>query len=107
MSRAAVHLLPDDHPAYIPGVGEVTLGDIRPVRKEPLTLADPLEPTLAMWEFIATHPRTTLDAWQTFGATERASGGPPSSASTSAGKGALSKSSGTSKGKGTNGASST
>ena len=47
--------LPDSHAVYVPGVGEVTIGEIVISRaeQEP-TLADEWEATLVMWEDIAT-----------------------------------------------------
>lgn len=52
--------LPGDHPAYVPGVGEVTVGVIR--ANKPLPIYHPEEEaTLAMWRFIARHPHAR--AW--------------------------------------------
>ena len=48
----AIAELPDATPCYIPGVGEVTVGEIRG-EQEP-ALDDEWEATLVMWEDIAT-----------------------------------------------------
>lgn len=44
--------LPDDQPCYVPGFGEVTLGEIRHTEPEPAL--DQWEATLQMWEDIVT-----------------------------------------------------
>jgi hypothetical protein len=65
VSRALAELVPSSV-LYVPGVGEVTLGELLAARvpEQVPDLADPLEPTLAMWEHIVMNPRCTPEEWR-------------------------------------------
>ena len=52
----SLHTLPDEHPAYVPGHGETTVGEIVTARTEgaPKDLDAEQEASLQMWEDIVT-----------------------------------------------------
>lgn len=64
--RTGLALLPDSTPCYVPGVGEVTLGEVRRTEENPALVAD-REATLRMWADRATR-NLCRDAWESTGA---------------------------------------
>ena len=56
-------MLPDDARLWHPTVGEFTVGELREARSEGREVADPLEATLAMWDYLAENPNASQDEW--------------------------------------------
>ena len=61
----SIRALPDEHPVYVPGHGETTLGAIREAERNP-ALIDTLAATLDMWGEIATR-NLCREPWQNSG----------------------------------------
>ena len=55
--------LPNTHPCYVPGFGETTVGEVRAtsVVEE---VADHLEGTIRMWEWLVVNPHETPASWR-------------------------------------------